>query len=356
VVLVSIAYRLGVFGFFAHPEIEGDAQANFGLWDQVVALEWIQQNISRFGGDPDRVTIFGESAGAQDVLALMTSSGLEDLFHGGIMQSNAGFGLGQRTATSLDNERQRGVDTASVFGFDGAGSLVKLKAVPADELLTKYSDAFPSYYHAPAVDGTIVTKSIWETIENGELGRQPFIIGFNGDEWQDNIPADANAAALDRAFVAASYVNSDEARTHMAEEKNYRRAIDRVSTANGMGCPSQYLGARYDNSWVYHFTRIREGKGGEKMRAYHGAELPYTFGTHPSWMATTDVDRVLTDRILTYWTNFAATGNPNADNVPEWPGFTPNEKQVMEFGDVAGVKDAPEPVLCRIFWQSVTKH
>ena len=356
VVLVSIAYRLGVFGFFAHPEIEGDAQANFGLWDQVAALRWIQENIARFGGDPDRVTIFGESAGAQDALALMTSPVTDGLFHGAIMQSNAGFGLGRRAAASLENERQRGVETANVFGFEGAGALAKLKAVPADELLQKYSDAFPSYYHAPAVDGTIVDKSIWETIETGELGDRPFIIGNNGDEWHDLIPADADATALERAFIAASYINTDEARAHVADEESYRRAIDRVSTANGMTCPTQYMAARYENGWVYHFTRIREGKGGEKMRAYHGAELPYTFGTHPSWMPTTDVDRALTDQILGYWTAFAATGNPNAEGLPVWPTFTPTGKQVMEFGDTSRVKDAPEPVLCRIFWQSVTAN
>jgi para-nitrobenzyl esterase len=356
VVLVSIAYRLGVFGFFAHPEIEGEAQANFGLWDQVAALEWIQENIARFGGDPDRVTIFGESAGAQDVLALMTSPVTDELFHGGIMQSNAGFGLGQRTAASLGIEQQRGVETAKVFGFEGPGSLAKLKAVPADELLQKYTDAFPSYYHAPAVDGVVVDKSIWETIDKGELGNRPFIIGNNDDEWHDLIPADADAAALDRTFISSTYINTDEAKAHIADEASYRRAIDRVATANGMTCPTQYLAARYDSAWVYHFTRIREGKGGEKLRAYHGAELPYTFGTHPSWMPTTDVDRVLTDQILGYWTAFAATGNPNAEGLPKWPTFMPNGKQVMEFGDAAQVKDAPEPVLCRIFWQSVTAN
>ena len=353
VVLVSIAYRLGVFGFFAHPEIEGDAQANFGLWDQVAALEWIQENIARFGGDPDRVTIFGESAGAQDALALMTSPVTDELFHGAILQSNAGFGLGRRTAASLEIERRRGVETAEQFGFEGAGALAKLKAVPADELLQTSSEAFPSYYHAPAVDGTIVDAPIWETIENGGLGDRPFIIGNNGDEWYDLIPANADQAALDRAFIAATYINTEEARAHVAEEKDFRRAIDRVSTANGMTCPTQYMAARYDNGWVYHFTRIREGKGGEKMRAYHGAELPYTFGTHPSWMPTTDVDRALTERILGYWTAFATTGNPNAAGLPEWPTFASTGKKVMEFGDVAAVKDAPEPVLCRIFRRSV---
>jgi para-nitrobenzyl esterase len=90
------------------------------------------------------------------------------------------------------------------------------------------------------------------------------------------------------------------------------------------------------------------------VRAYHGAELPYTFGTHPDWMTTTDVDRKLTEQMLGYWTTFAATGNPNTEGLPEWPTFTEADRRVMEFGNTAIVEDAQEPVLCRIFWQAVS--
>ena len=123
-----------------------------------------------------------------------------------------------------------------------------------------------------------------------------------------------------------------------------------------MLCPSQYTAALYDNAWVYHFTRIRDGDGGAKVRAYHGAELPYTFGTHPSWMSTTAVDRKLTDQILGYWTQFAATGNPNAAGLPDWPSFKLPTAQAMRFTEMALTTDAPEPVLCRIFRESIESN
>jgi len=354
VVLVSVAYRLGVFGFFSHPDIEGDALANFGLWDQVAALEWIQQNITKFGGDPSRVTVFGESAGAQDIVALMASPVAEGLFHSAILQSTAGFGLGRRAAASLDDERQRGIETAAIFGFDGDDSLDRLKAVSADELLARYDERFASYYHSPAIDGALVQQSIWDVITSGELADIPFIIGSNADERYAGTPVDADDEDVAAAIAATDWLNSPETPGAVANETDRRERIDRISTADGMLCPSQFLASRYDDAYVYYFSRVREGDGGAAVRAYHGAELPYTFGTHPDWMTTTDVDRRLTDAILGYWTTFAATGNPNAEERLDWPAFTPTDHRVMEFGDTADVEDAPEPVLCRIFWQSIS--
>ena len=166
---------------------------------------------------------------------------------------------------------------------------------------------------------------------------------------------DAGKDALVGAIESSSHLNSPETLAALEAESDYRHAIDRVSMANGMACPSQYLAARYDDAYVYHFTRIREGEGGAHVRAYHGAELPYTFGTHPSWMNTTEVDRQLTEQILGYWTSFAADGNPNTGELPAWPAFEPTNKRVIEFGLQAIVTAAPEPMLCRIFWQSVTR-
>lgn len=355
VVLVSIAYRLGVFGFLSHPDIKGDAVANFGLWDQLAALEWLQEHIAKFGGDPDRVTLFGESAGAQDILALMASPKAAGLFHGAILQSNAGFGFRKRGSPSLDEERQRGADTAEIFGFEDNDALRQLKAVPADELLAKYEERFPDYYHAPAIDGHILSQSIWQTINAGELADMPFIVGSNGDEWYDTVPADAGEDELREAIEQTEHLNSPETLLAMRSEKDYRKAIDRVSTANGMVCPSQYTAARYDDAWVYSFTRIRDGEGGAKVRAYHGAELPYTFGTHPEWMATSDVDLALTEQILSYWTQFAATGNPNVEGLPAWPTFR-EERQVMQFANKSQTIDALEPELCRLFNHSIANN
>ena len=353
VVLVSIAYRLGAFGFLSHPETEGDAVANFGLWDQLAALKWLREHIAKFGGDPERITLFGESAGAQDVLALMASEQARGLFHGAILQSNAGFGLGSRGAPTLASERQRGVETAALFGFEEPDAWQMLKKVPAAELLQRYEEAFPDYYHSPAVDGQLLKETIWQTIEAGELADIPFIIGSNGNEWYDSVPANAGPDDLQVAIEQSEFLAAGEAHEVFRGGTDYRSAMDRLRAANGMVCPSQHLAARYDGAWVYYFTRIRDGEGGARVRAYHGAELPYTFGTHPDWMTTTDVDRALTDDILSYWTRFAATGNPNGYGTPEWPEFGGPDSKVMVFGDEAQPGDAPEPELCRIFQASV---
>jgi para-nitrobenzyl esterase len=354
VVVVSVAYRLGVFGFFSHPDIDGDAVANFGLWDQVAALRWIQENIATFGGDPSRVTVFGESAGAQDVLALMAAPEAQGLFHGAIMQSTAGFGLGKRSSPALDDERQRGMETAGLFGFTGTDSLARLRSVPADELLAKYDERFSSYYHSPAVDGQLITRPIWDVITSGELADIPFIIGSNADERYAYTPEDADDGDVVAAIAATDWLDSPETLAAVADEADDREKIDRIATADGMLCPSEYLASRYEDAYVYHFSRVREGEAGAEVRAYHGAELPYTFGTHGAWITTTDVDRKLTEQILSYWTAFAATGNPNENGLPHWPAFSATDTRVMEFGDAAAVEEAPEPVLCRIFWQSVS--
>ena len=353
VVVVSIAYRLGLFGFLSHPDIEDVAVANFGLWDQVAALEWVQDHIGQFGGDPNRITLFGESAGSQDILALMTSKQARDKFHGAILQSNAGFGIGGRASPALEDEQQRGVDTAALFGFAGDDAWKQLKTVPADELLMAYEKRFPRYYHSPAVDGQLLDRTVWSAINDGQLANIPFIIGSNGDERYSGTPVDANAGNVRETIESTSHLNSPQTLAAVLNEADYREMIDRISTADGMLCPSQYTAALVNDAWVYYFSRVREGDGGAQVRAYHGAELPYTFGTHPDWMTTTDVDWDLTEQILSYWTGFAKRGNPNSRGLPEWPRFKNPDQQVMTFANEARRTDTPEPALCRIFNESV---
>ena len=183
VVLVSVAYRLGVFGFFSHPDLEDDGGvANFGLLDLIAALEWIRDNIAVFGGDPDRVTLFGESAGAENILALMASRRTDGLFHGAILQSTAGFGIGGADAPTLARERQRGSGTAAIFGFAGEESLSRLRAVAAGELLGRYEERYGDYYHSPVVDGVVLEDPVWDVMRAGERSGIPFIIGTNADE------------------------------------------------------------------------------------------------------------------------------------------------------------------------------
>lgn len=358
IVLVSIAYRLGVFGFLSHPELSGDSvAANFGLWDQIAALKWVQNNIQKFGGDPHRVTIFGESSGAQDVLALMASDAAAGLFHGAIMQSTAGFGIAR--SSNLADEQARGMRLADAFDFEGPETLRQLRSVSAEELLQTYENEFASYYHSPAVDGQVLKRSVWEIFNNGDLADIPFIIGSNADEWYDSLPNDVSAKDI-RSFIESSqHLKSPESHVAISEETDDREAMDRIRTAAAMLCPSQYLAseqtARHGNAWVYYFSRVREGDAGSSVRAYHGAELPYVFGTHDEWMTTTDVDWDLSDRMIAYWTQFAKSGDPNLPTLPVWPTYSVPDNQVMEFANEASLVTAQEPVLCRVFRASIER-
>jgi para-nitrobenzyl esterase len=355
VVLVSIPYRLGVFGFFSHTESD---VANVGWWELLAALEWIQQHIAKFGGDPNRVTVFGESSGAQDVLALMATERAQGLFHGAIMQSTAGFGLGgRRSSPTLADEQQRGVTTAALFGIAGPGALQELRSVPATELLQTYEGQPDYYYHSPAIDGRLLSDSPWDTMEKGELSNIPFIIGSNADERYASISADLDMADVPDAVNAARFLSAQAIIDTLATESDPREAIDRLGSAEGMLCPSQYLAAHqtalHGNGWVYFFSRVRDGEAGAEVRAYHGAELPYAFGTHDPWMTTTDVDWYLAGQMMRYWIQLATTGNPNAEGLPEWPAFTGTDGTVMEFADVARPGLSTEPILCGVFNDAV---
>ena len=355
-VIVSIAYRLGVFGFLSHPDLNDSAAvANFALWDQIAALNWIQENIQLFGGDPHKVTLFGESSGAQNILALMASGDATGLFHGAILQSTAGFGDGR--SSLLADEQQRGVETAQLFGFNGPDSLQKLRSVPAADLLSEYEENFSDYYHSPAVDGQLLDEPVWDVIIGNNLANIPLIIGSNADEWYDSIAEDSTAEDVKKAVESSSRLNSPAALEAVADESDHREALDRILTAEAMLCPSQYLAVNQNDlnidAWVYHFSRVRDGLAGSNARAYHGAELPYVFGTHDSWMTTTEVDWRLSDNMVAYWLQFAKTGNPNSSDLPKWPTFGTGTGKVMNFSNEPTLESAPDPVLCDVFRRSV---
>jgi carboxylesterase type B len=188
----------------------------------------------------------------------------------------------------------------------------QLRQVPADQLLQVYSEAFADYYHSPALDGTLIVHPTWtDIVSRGSSGHQ-LIIGTNADEYPDP-----------------------------------------QRTAKGYRCPTEataaYATAAGGSAWVYFFTRIREGEGGKIVGAYHGAEYPYSFGTHDDYMPVTDIDQALTDAMMSYWASFATTGDPNSDLTPDWPQFSSPAFLVQELGDNVATIPAPDPELCNQF-------
>jgi para-nitrobenzyl esterase len=354
-VVVSIAYRLGVFGFFSHPELaNAQAKANFGLWDQLAALRWVQRNIAAFGGDPKRVTVIGESAGAGDAAALMLSPAAKGLLQRAILQSGSNFGF--PVIHSLAAEQARGVELARAIDPAATPDLTTLRAIPAQELLQRAGKAFRDHYHAPVLDGDIVTAQLSEQLRRADVPLRQLIIGTNANEFYSRAPENANAQVLDTAVARAEVLNTPQVRELLAASPDIPTALDRLFTAEAMLCQAQIIAAELARSgrgvWMYRFSRVREGAAAATLKAYHGAELPYVFGTHDAWLPTTEVDRRLSGAMMRAWVQFARTGNPNSPAVPSWPAFTGTDgAQVLDLNEQIQSIEAPEQELCRIFRQ-----
>ena len=353
VIVVSVAYRQGVFGFLSHPDLPRDEPvANFGYWDLIASLQWIHDNIEKFGGDPERVTMFGESAGAENILALMATDAVDGLLHRGVAQSTAGFGL--KRMSTLAEEEDRALGLAAAFDLPKENSLAALREVPADELFAMYDETFASYYHAPAIDGQLLTESTWTTIHGAGLGGRELIIGSNYHEWYANTAEDTTWDDVNREGAALiEGMDYESALEIVRGEEDPRRALDRLRTASAMLCASQNVAATTNaaggNAWMYHFTRTPQGQNGVSMGAYHGVEYPYIFDTHDPYFAMNDIDRALQQDMQAYWVNFAKTGDPNGDGITRWPRFETPELLVQELGDEVFTTSSPEPELCALF-------
>ena len=353
VIVVSIAYRVGVFGFFAHPELsqQQNINTNFGLLDQIAALQWIQQHINHFGGDANNITVFGESAGAANISYLMASPLAKGLFHRAIHQS-AGFEmLGHKTRKA---DEQRGIALATELNTK---NLKQLRAVDANALQTATDSVYQDHGFAPVIDGHVLTEEPIKTFATQQQHPVSLMIGTNANEWYMYLDTDTDAKAVE------SYIEdnaSDEAQQPLkqwaSQQSDHQLALDRLYSAREMLCPSIYIAkqvAAKQSSWVYYFSKERAGKAAATLKAYHGAEIPYAFDTHDEWLPTDNSDTALSQTMLRYWSNFAKTGNPNRQGLPNWPNYNPNytanpsSTSVMELGDNIGPIAMPEALLCQ---------
>ena len=359
VIAVSVAYRQGVFGFLSHPELpRNEPVANFGYWDLIASLQWVQDNIENFGGDPDRVTMFGESAGAENILALLAIEQVEGMLHRGVAQSTAGFGLTRMS--TLAEEEERALGLADALDIPREGSLAALREVPAGELFAVYDEVFTKHYHAPAIDHQLLKESSWKTIQSDALLGRELIIGSNYHEWYANTAEDTTWDDVVRQATLLEGIDYESALDVVRDEEDPRRALDRLRTASAMLCASQNVAARVNaaggNAWMYHFTRVPLGLNGESLGAYHGVEYPYVFDTHDPYFAVDDTDRALQHAMQAYWVNFAKTGDPNGEGVPHWPRFEAADMMVQELGDEVFSTEQPEPELCALFEEGLPER
>jgi para-nitrobenzyl esterase len=346
VVVVTVNYRLGVFGFLAHPELttESDHQAsgNYGLLDQVAALKWVHNNIAAFGGDPTRVTIFGESAGSWSVNYLMASPLAHGLFQRVIGESGGQFGLGR----ALAEAEQAGLKFGQAVR---ASSLALLRTMSADDLVK--ANGFQT---TGTVDGWFLPEDVNTIFAKGRQNDVPLLIGSNADEGSIFTPATVTSASFreqsERRF-------GQDATTLAAFSKLYPSSSDEEARASQAASMRDQTFGWEMRTWaraqtrtgkskvyLYYFSRIPPIPDRERARSQHGAEIPYAFNWVHGGLSTTpweSVDRKLADDVSGYWVNFATTGNPNGRNLPKWPTYQMKDDVALHLGDT--VVPAPLP-------------
>jgi len=353
VIVVTTSYRLGAFGFFSHPLLDnddGEPVANFGLLDSIEAFRWVAQNIRAFGGDPDNITAFGESSGAGDISDWITTDIAEErLYRRSILQSSAGSLVARRSLADEQNLGRRLIDS---IGLKGEPSAENIRQIPAEDILTAAEEELAGHYFDAVIDQLTLRLSPLASLGDMTKFETDVLIGSNADEWYMYIDESVGRADLEQKIAQLAPGHEAELLAMVAQETDVRRAMDRIMTAAEMLCPSRYLASTVSRlggrGWVYYFSRQRSGAGGEQLGAYHGTEIPYVFDTHDDWLPVEETDQILTETVMDYWVQFAATGNPNIQGQPEWPVYNSNNPRVMELGDNISAIAPPDKRLCEL--------
>lgn len=344
VILVSINYRLGVLGFFAHPELSAESpnhgSGNQGILDQIAALKWVQKNIAAFGGDPDRVTVFGESAGGGAASLLTMSPEAKGLFHRAIAES----GTADTLPSKADAEK-RGADFAIA---QGASHLADLRKLDVDKLIKQ------PWHGEPNNDGYALPENMAEGYASGRHNMVPVITGWNSDEGPDLAPEMMGGKPITAAKYQAAvqrftgplapqilqiYPGHNDTE---AEASAYRLSTDMMGFSAYKWGTQQVAAKTAPPAYLYYFvhwpaeptTPCTYG-----CKAGHGAEIKFAFdqlALDPrTWTAD---DKLLAEQMVRYWTNFAKTGNPNSEGLPEWKTFDGTPETVKRLGSETEIK------------------
>ena len=302
VILVSVQYRLGVFGFLAHPWLtaESGVSGNYGILDQIAALKWVRENITAFGGDPENITIFGQSAGAMSVQTLISSPLTDGMFRQAILQSGGSYGEGLHRDTPLKEQEGYGEIFAEVLGV---ASLAEMREKSADEIMEAFGPFMgrvmpiaKGLFLVPVIDGWVLHGGYYELMDKGEIKDVPYMLGSTKDD-----------------ILVTPEMQSPE------DKPLYRGSMAFSRKLEELGRKPAY---------VYYFKRDLPGND---FGAWHSSELWYMMGTlKRCWRPWTEGDYALSDRMTDYWTNFMKTGDPNGGSLEKWEPCSVENGFVME--------------------------
>ncbi|RXK53812.1 carboxylesterase family protein [Oleiharenicola lentus] len=347
VVLVTINYRVGPLGFLAHPELSAETgrktSGNWGLMDQIAGLKWVQRNIAAFGGDPAKVTIFGESAGGISVSMLCASPEAKGLFRGAISQSGGSFGPTRPTTYPGENMRTLAQAEASGVAFvqkAGVSSIAELRKLPPDKLPAGWGSGAAW----PIVDGFIIPDDQHKLYEAGRYNAVDILVGINSDEGlsfaREKTPEEYRANVEKRYGPFAEKLLAAYPATATTVPKTARDLM-RDAAFGWHTWVWATLQARAGRTKVFYYyfdqhpARPADGPSADHGMP-HGVDVPYVFQTHDRNDAKlTPGDWAISDTVSTYWTNFAKRGDPNGPGVPAWPRYTDSDRRVMYFKNTA---------------------
>src|SRR5436190_11853526 len=332
-VVVTFNYRVGVLGFLSHPDLNKEstyhASGNYGLLDQIAAVRWVHENIAAFGGDPNRITVAGQSAGASGVHSLTASPLAKGLFHRAIADSGGGVG-GART---LADQEADGVKFATAKKANG---IADLRAMPWQDVVT----SVPGVRFGPVPDGYALPAAVREVFAAGKQNDVPTLTGINADEGGavphptatlESFQRDArqrygaNADEFLKLYPSATDEEARRAQNDSARDRAratlYRWALDRAKTAR-------------TSAFTYFWTHTLPGPDADQYGAFHTSEVPYLLNTRPvSSRPFAAEEYQIAATLSSYWANFAATGNPNGKGLPAWPAVSPDARRTMAVGD-----------------------
>ncbi|MFS0777802.1 carboxylesterase/lipase family protein [Neobacillus sp. 3P2-tot-E-2] len=363
VVVVTINYRLGIFGFLHLGEIGGEEYAtsgNCGIQDQVAALQWVQENIAAFGGDPNNVTIFGESAGAMSIGVLLGFPSAQGLFHKAILQSGAAANVhSSERATKIAGQLLATLQVEP-------SNLSKLEELPVEQLI-QASDLVPPMSLGPVIDGISLPRQPEEAIEEGSAKDVTLLIGTNKDEYNIFSVFDPEWKNADETKVTELFEKTfgplvPLISSYLAGNKPLSQELyNKLLTMSIFTYPAQKLAQLQVKQgapiWMYRFDWETPVFGGA-LKSTHALEIPFVFNTldtpnTDNFTGSSPERQLVANQMHRAWINFARNGNPGSENLPEWPKYNLNERSTMIFNIESTVENDPNREE-RMIWEQAT--